>query len=96
MSRTHRGKRSALSEEQRNQRSALKYYINLTAYHDNVKGEIVNVQPTGVFKLFLKGKDGKVFETGCGNQWFLQSTFGVFDSAVPPSYGFDGCVIEYQ
>jgi hypothetical protein len=90
----HRGKRNPLSEEQRNQRQGLKYFIKLTSHHDLEKGEIVNVQPTGNVTVTLSDKKGKPYTTGCGNGWFLSETFGVFDSAVPPSWAFDGCVMD--
>lgn len=28
------------------------------------------------------------------NFWFLNTTFGVVDSGIIPSYAFDGCVLE--
>ena len=92
----HRGQRNPLTQEQLNQRKALRYYIKVTSHTDTETSEIVNVQPMEAMKLILKNSKGKLVESGYGNGWFLRSTFGVVDSAVPASYAFDGCVLENQ
>ena len=69
----HRGKRNELTEARRNQRKALKYFIKISAFEDEI--EIVNTC------------------TESDNCWFLNETFAVVDSSVPPSYAFDGCVL---
>ena len=42
MSRNHRGKRSKLSEEQRNQNKAIRWVIKVLAHYDNEKRELLN------------------------------------------------------
>ena len=58
ISRTHRGKRNGLTETQRNQRNALKYYIKISAYEDEI--EIVNTHTVSENQWVLNKSFGVV------------------------------------
>jgi hypothetical protein len=58
VTRQHRGKRNKLTQEQRNQRNALKYFIRITAFEDDL--EIVNTCTESDNQWFLKETFGMV------------------------------------
>ena len=89
----HRGKRNPLTDSQRNQRQALKYYIRVTSFNDKKKREVIDVQPVESMQLTIKMPKGEKKLTGYGNNWFLNETFGVVDYAVLTDWLRDGFVI---
>ena len=58
MSRNHRGKRSKLSYEQRNQQKTLRWFINIYAQYEKLECELINTMDLYENFYFL----GKCFE----------------------------------